>query len=90
MPGGDFDTPSAEEVRRLHNNSDVDGSDKSQHHTLGPRKGQASPGPHSHDGADSILLLDGVNLTGSRGGNAAITSVIAALVQLGATDATTP
>jgi hypothetical protein len=89
MPGGDFESPSAEEVRRAHTNSDVDGSDRAQHHTLGPRKGQASPGPHSHDGADSVLLLDGVVISGSRSSGAALSSVISALEQLGATNATT-
>lgn len=89
MPGGDFDSPSAEEVTRLHEKADTDGDDRSMHHTLGPRRGQASPGQHAHDGGDSVQLLDGVIITGSKSSGAALTSVIAALKELGATDATT-
>lgn len=78
-----------EESRALHENADTDGGVGSIHHTLGPGRFQAAAGSHRHDGGDSGLLLDGVNLTGSRSGGAALSSVIAALVALGATDATT-
>lgn len=81
--------PSAREVEKFHENSDVDGSPKAIHHTLGPGINQAAPGPHNHRGGDSALLLEGVTLSGSRGDNAALASVIAALVELGATDVTT-
>ena len=40
-------------VGTMHRNSDVDSSTFSQHHTLGPRHNQSSPGDHSHDGATS-------------------------------------
>lgn len=83
-------SPSRKAVSDFHKNADTDGSDGSIHHTLGPRKGQAAPGDHDHRGGNSVLLLDGVTISGSRGGNAALTSVIAALVELGAVDTTTP
>ena len=40
-------------VGTLHQNSDVDSSQLSQHHTLGPRHNQSAPGDHSHDGGTS-------------------------------------
>lgn len=89
MPGGDFDNLSDEEVRRLHEKADTDGDDRSMHHTLGPRRGQASPGSHTHDGGDSVQLLADTVITGSKSSGAALISVIAALRELGATDATT-
>jgi len=84
--------PSPKEVLDFHTHADTDGSQKAIHHTLGPNHNQAAPGNHSHDGGNSAVLqlLDGITLTGSRGGNAALASVIAALVALGAVDSTTP
>lgn len=81
--------PTAKEVGDFHTNADTDGSQKSLHHTLGSTHNQASPGDHNHDGGSSTRLLDGVTLTGTRGTATAMTGIIAALVQLGATDATT-
>lgn len=82
-------SPTAKEVNEFHENDDVDGSPKAHHHSLGANANQASPGNHTHDGGSSQQLLAGVTLTGSKGGNAALASVVAALVVLGATDATT-
>lgn len=81
--------PSQKEVNDFHTNSDKDGGPKSLHHTLGSNPNQASPGNHTHDGSTSPLLLEGTTISGSRGGNLAVASIIAALVKLGATDATT-
>lgn len=81
--------PPSKDVARFHTNADTDGDEGSLHHTLGPRKGQAAPGDHDHRGGSSVELLTGSTITGSRGGNAALTSVIALLVELGATDNTT-
>lgn len=78
--------PSAKEVATLHTNADTDGSQQSIHHTLGSNPAQSSPGDHIHDGGSSQALLDGVILTGVKTGNAAITSIVSALVVLGATD----
>lgn len=94
MPSVDKSKPSSKEVAELHTNSDVDGSSKAQHHTLGPNANQASPGNHSHDGGASALLdpvLLGTTITGSKstGDVAWRNSITAALVKLGATDATT-
>lgn len=80
--------PSAEEVEDFHTNADIDTRIESIHHTLGPGTTQASPGNHIHDGGTSPLLLSGFTLTGSRGGNTALVSIIACLVRLGATDST--
>lgn len=81
--------PTPDVVDDFHTNSDLDSRAQAQHHTLGSSPTQASPGDHTHDGGTSPLLLAGIQLTGSKGGNAALASVIAALVKLGATDSTT-
>lgn len=81
--------PAANVVDDFHTNSDLDTRPESQHHTLGPGDSQASPGNHQHDGGTSPLLLTGFTISGSRGGNTALPSLIACLVRLGATDSTT-
>lgn len=83
------DVPTATEVSKFHRKADTDGSQNAIHHTLGPGHNQSAPGDHDHRGGNSVELLAGVSITGSRGGNVALASVIAALVQLGATDSTT-
>lgn len=40
-------------VGTIHRFSDLDSSQFAQHHTLGPRHNQASPGDHIHDGVSS-------------------------------------
>ena len=45
-----------DDVKRLHNDSDVDESPRAQHHTLGILPSQASPGDHIHDGRGSRKL----------------------------------
>lgn len=83
--------PTPAVVSKFHQKSDVDASANAQHHSLGPRSTQSAAGNHTHQIGDggSVPVLDGVSLTGSKGGNAALASVIAALVLLGATDNTT-
>lgn len=81
--------PEARVVNEFHSNDDVDKDANAHHHTLGGGANQASPGAHRHDGTDSVQLLEGIELAGSRGGNLALQSVISALVVLGATDNTT-
>ena len=39
-----------------HRNSDVDAAWFAQHHTLGPKANQASPGNHDHDGVTSKVV----------------------------------
>lgn len=82
--------PPADAVEDFHTNSDVDTRPEAQHHTLGPLPTQAAPGNHRHDGGDSALILEGIQITGSRATDAWRLSVMAALVRLGATDSTTP
>lgn len=85
------DKSSAHEVNRLHRRSDVDSSHAAQHHTLGVKHDQASPGDHKHTGDNSLKIMDGISVTGSRGGNAAVADLISKLSSaLGFTDATTP
>lgn len=81
--------PDAEAVSHLHTNADTDTRAEAIHHTLGPGSSQATAGDHKHRGGDSSLLLDGVVISGSRGGNVALLGVIQALVALGVTDSTT-
>jgi hypothetical protein len=50
--------PDIKEVQDFHTNSDVDGSPKSLHHTLGPGPNQAAAGNHTHDGGGSTGLSD--------------------------------
>lgn len=85
----------AKTVNDFHRKSDVDSSQEAQHHTLGVKQDQASPGGHKHDGTNSLKILTGTNITGAKtapasGSAPALASVIAALVKLGATDTTTP
>lgn len=75
-------------VNRFHDRSDVDSSTVAQHHTLGIKHDQASPGDHKHDGKNSRKVLEGVTISGSRASGAALISVIDALQILGATDST--
>lgn len=79
----------ATQVDDFHEQSDLNTRSEAQHHTLGPSQNQAAPGNHNHDGGTSIPLWEGNTISGSRGGNMALASVIAILVQKGAVDATT-
>lgn len=81
--------PDSKTINEFHTNDDVDKDSAAHHHTLGGGANQASPGSHRHDGTDSVSLLEGIELAGSKGGNLALGSVVQALVALGATDNTT-
>jgi hypothetical protein len=85
-PAGVVDT---RVVDAFHRKDDLDVAKDSHHHTIGVGSSQAASGNHSHRGVDSVQLLAGVTLTGAKAGNAALASVCAALVELGATDNTT-
>jgi hypothetical protein len=63
--------------------TDIDQGPLSPHHTLGQGHNQAAPGDHG------THHLEGVTLIGAKGGSVVITSIVAALVALGATDSTT-
>ena len=86
---GDENIPTAKRIDDLHTNADTDTRAEALHHTLGPGPAQAAAGNHTHDGGNSSLLWEGTTLSGSRGGNVALVSIIAALVAKGATDSTT-
>ena len=81
--------PKPQIVADFHTNCDVDDGKEAYHHTIGTQPHQAASGSHSHNGSDSVQLLTNIEITGSRGGNTALASVIAALVFLGAKDSTT-
>jgi hypothetical protein len=82
--------PDPTAVNNFHSRSDVDSSATAQHHTLGVKHDQASPGDHKHDGRNSRKIMEGITITGSKGGNVALTNLINALsAALGFTDSTT-
>jgi hypothetical protein len=80
----------AEEVERFHTNADTNARKEALHHTLGPGEFQAASGNHNHRGGDSIPLLQGFTITGSRNSDAWRLSINQILVALGATDSSTP
>lgn len=82
-------SPPAGVVNRFHQNAPVDTRPEDIHHRLGSSPNMAAPGNHSHNGSDSVQLLGGFTITGSRGTSTAVPSIIQALVQLGAKDSTT-
>lgn len=88
-PTNSTPSPDPMAVRLFHLYSDVDTDLNAQHHTIGPGNNQAAAGSHTHNGSDSPLLFEGVVIAGSRGGNAALLSVISLLTQQGAVDQTT-
>jgi hypothetical protein len=75
------ESPEPREVNLFHTRSDVDTSTTAQHHTLGVKHDQGSPGDHSHDGKVSRKIGTGLALTvsGSKGANAALTSLLTML-----------
>jgi len=81
--------PAPQIVADFHTNSDMDQDKESQHHTIGTGEFQAAAGSHTHNGSDSFQLLTNEEVTGSRGGNTALASVIAILVRMGAKDSST-
>ena len=77
-------SPEPREVNQFHSRSDVDSRQNAQHHTLGNGHNQASAGDHNHDGKSTRKIGYGLNLTisGAKGGNAALGSLITALSQV--------
>jgi hypothetical protein len=76
--------PPPRQVSFFHSRSDVDSSPNAQHHTLGIKHNQASFGDHAHDGKSSRKVGTGLSLTvsGAKGGNAALTSLLSMLGQI--------
>lgn len=89
MAEAKYGRPDSISVKEFHVNSDVDSSTDAQHHTIGSGVNQVASGAHDHDGQNSPFLLADVTLTGAKGTAACDSSIIAALVRLGATDSTT-
>lgn len=56
-------SPEPREVNLFHSRSDVDSSQQAQHHTLGIKHDQGSPGDHVHDGVSSRKVGTGLNLS---------------------------
>jgi hypothetical protein len=84
--------PSPQEVVAFHQRSDSDSAPTAQHHTLGTKRNQASPGDHIHNGINSRNLGTGQGfvLTGAKGGNVALANLITMLSEwIEFTDATT-
>lgn len=73
--------PEPRDVNFFHERSDKDSSVSAQHHTLGTGHNQASSGDHVHDGRSSRKVGTGMGLTisGAKGGNAALGSLITML-----------
>lgn len=73
--------PDPRTVNGFHSRSDLDSGQSAQHHTLGIGHNQASAGDHVHDGSSSRRVGQGLNLSisGSKGGNAAVASIITML-----------
>ncbi len=77
-------------VAEIHTYDDLDVAKDSHHHSLGIGGTQAAAGNHVHNGSDSPQLMAGVTITGSRGGNVALTNLLNELaVALGFTNNTT-
>jgi hypothetical protein len=89
--------PIPEIVNQAHFRADTDSHQHALHHTLGKGRNQSAPGAHIHDGVDSLMLgpmifdstpgnegkiIPSLSISGSRGGNAALASVIALLQQV--------
>jgi hypothetical protein len=89
MADSKFGRPDPASLREFHINDDVDSGQDAHHHTIGPGVNQAASGAHQHDGNDSALLLEGITITGTKGTAACDSSIISALMRLGATDSTT-
>lgn len=91
---GGTSRPSHDQVKNFHEKADKDGGPKALHHTLGPSANQAAAGDHSHDGGNSAKLdqlLSDITVSGSRGGNAALASLLSQLAsKYGLIDNSTP
>lgn len=72
-------------AREIHKFDDVDFERTSHHHTLGTGPLQAAPGNHKH-----LTMMEGITLTGAKGGNVALANLITMLADhFGFTDGTT-
>lgn len=74
---------SSDEVKTFHERSDKDSSIMSEHHTLGAKRNQASPGDHIHDGKGCRKLGEGLSLaiSGAKGSAASEDSIVTMLAR---------
>lgn len=79
-------SPDPKVVNQFHARSDNDSGTEAQHHTLGVKANQASPGDHLHDGRASKKLLDGhiIQNAPATYNQAQIQDIVDALRRLGA------
>ena len=73
--------PDARAVNDFHTNDDVNKTLEAHHHTLGISRNKASSGVHKHTGVDSrkVGFQSNLAVSGSKGGNAALASLITML-----------
>lgn len=85
------EAPDARTINEMHTNDDVDSGPEAHHHTIGRGPHQAASGAHNHRDGNGAPILDGVTLTGSKSGEnlAVLTTIVNALVAMGADDKTT-
>lgn len=82
-------SPESRIVEAFHKNASVDRRREDIHHTVGSGPAQASPGDHRHDGGDSVALLEGYTIIGTKTVGSVDASIIECLVRLGAKDSST-
>lgn len=77
----DFIGATPDEVKEFHKKSDKDSSIMSEHHTLGAKRNQSSPGDHIHDGKGCRKLGEGLSLaiSGAKGSAASENSIVTML-----------
>lgn len=84
-------SPQADVVNKFHKYAPVDTRKDDIHHTIGLSPTQAASGAHNHRDGQSVLLFEGMTLTGSRTSLASVWPSLAALLTaFGARDQTTP
>ena len=81
--------PGPVEVSDFHTFADTDSAKEAIHHTLGAGPNQAASGAHNHDGSNSVQLIPGTAITGTKATVGWAASVNAILVSLGAVDNST-
>lgn len=82
-------SPDARTVDLFHKNASVDKRQEDIHHTLGVGPAQAAKGDHDHRGGNSVLLLEGYEIVGTKSIGSVDASIIECLVRLGAKDSST-
>lgn len=79
-------SPDARIVTDFHRRSDVDQTEKSQHHTLGTNRYNAARGDHIHDGSTGAPLLDDLTLSGDVSDPKDVPGLLSSLFEALATD----